>query len=511
MSQQAPASSAAMNEQQELYKWLKTEYNELFKLQESIKTTEANAQKKPGGITAADKEVQTKYQTRFAAYQMKLGEYHKCQKSILESSNSSSSSSQKQQQGANGAQQQQKISGTAATGVKQKIKAGEKKSADPMTSTANTTFDPYTRGSKERQHQLSSVTTKFRASDLKGMEIKTGDGVDDYSAKGEYIFSYEEIRGSLLKRCMELGMEQRRGMTLWNEYWNGLRKFLLYRISKTEFEVLMLDELKLPSDVLSLHNCLLGSILSNARSGVTAKENVSLLPYLCTGDEIQEFSDSSNNVAEQKPATGGVDATERAFLPLVTRDCLEGGVVMNNKPASADGAGEAGPGTKKRSSGVVQIVNRIHGSVLAARPLLKPPPVVQTQQVAVKGVKKGGSAPAKSTAVTASSDSGKSSVQPSSGNSNSGDKAIRAKDSKESGHAAGAAPTSEARPGMRRSRDSLVSLESGGGGSSAKVARTSANTSGDDAEARGVSGTRSGLRLAAGAEAEPSRPRRSTR
>ena len=89
-------SKDAMNEQQELYNWLKTEYGELYKQQELIRAIDANAQQKPGGVTAADKEMQVQYQKRFAAYQVKLEKYHKCQKSILESSKSSSSS-QKQQ------------------------------------------------------------------------------------------------------------------------------------------------------------------------------------------------------------------------------------------------------------------------------------------------------------------------------------------------------------------------------------------------------------------------------
>ena len=105
--------AAEMKEQQELYSWLRIEYAELFKQQEELKLKEKekNANSK---AVAAMKQLQNEYQTRFAAYQVKLAKYHECQKLILASSAASSSSS------SSSSQKEQHRSGSRQKGMKAK-------------------------------------------------------------------------------------------------------------------------------------------------------------------------------------------------------------------------------------------------------------------------------------------------------------------------------------------------------------------------------------------------------
>ncbi len=65
---------------------------------------------------------------------------------------------------------------------------------------------------------------------------------------------YETPRGEILMRCLQLGAERRQGSRVWHRYWKGLREFISHRLSKREFDELLLDSLYLPADVIELHN-----------------------------------------------------------------------------------------------------------------------------------------------------------------------------------------------------------------------------------------------------------------
>merc|ERR1711871_278944 len=65
--------------------------------------------------------------------------------------------------------------------------------------------------------------------------------------------------------------------------------------------------------------------MSNALSGVTAKANVPLLPYLCTRAEVEQYSKLSAENAENKlkgASTSEISSFD-IFSPLVIPDCLK--------------------------------------------------------------------------------------------------------------------------------------------------------------------------------------------
>ena len=478
MSQKTPHLSAEMLEQQELYSWLRGEYAELYIQQEQLKKKEMAKHVTPQAA-AAIKQLQIAYQTRFAAYQAKLEKYHKCQKLILASSTAVASSLQKQpvtNQQTNAATGT-KTSSTAATGAKK-----AKSDANAMNNRIlASTFETYGGEDQQRQpKETSALETKMRVTAVKAVAIKSCPQ-DNTGVEVGYIFGYEELRSSLLKRCMELGIQRNKGMAIWNEYWDGLRKFLLYRISKPEFEVLLLHQLNLPNDVICLHNCFIGSIMSNVRSGLTAKANIPLLPYVCTHAEIQQYSTGEAGVKSTRDAASS-GQIEMVFFPLVSPDCLDrAGGASQNSAADAEGKDSASdqPGTTALSQGIVQAVNRIHGDVLAVR---TPLPDVEPQNApggaqAVKAKTKKISATAPSTTIVGATYNGRN-ARADVHERNEGTSANHSE--------------SMSSAGLRRSRDLLMSLDSASGTAS-KVAKTA---NGDSADARGVSGTRSGLRLA---------------
>ena len=68
-------SKRQQERQQELYSWLQIEYARLLQLQEAIKKNKEGSH--------AHARLHEEYKTRHSAYQMKLGEYHQCQQTIL--------------------------------------------------------------------------------------------------------------------------------------------------------------------------------------------------------------------------------------------------------------------------------------------------------------------------------------------------------------------------------------------------------------------------------------------
>ena len=83
---------------------------------------------------------------------------------------------------------------------------------------------------------------------------------------------YGPVRSQLMQEIMMLG-----GWTLWHEYWNGLRNYLLGRMSKRDFDALMLSAPLV--SVTPLHNLLMQTVLCNIANGALHLDSLPLLAH----------------------------------------------------------------------------------------------------------------------------------------------------------------------------------------------------------------------------------------
>ena len=221
--------------------------------------------------------------------------------------------------------------------------------------------------------RMSSIVElgKRPARDYRGLEVMPE------TEKPTYEDRYEELRGKILKLCLDLGRERGCGLTLWYGYWNGLRDFILYRKSRQEFELLLVDQLALPIEVLQLHNSLIATVLLNIRAEETLQSNVEFLPHILTEDEVailrasHRVDISKGQFASAKPLSSSVDMDEdgeEQFFPLLDAVSWHNG--RENSKSSRPETVLAG-GRVTVDEEFVKFVNSLHGDVLGARPVLE--------------------------------------------------------------------------------------------------------------------------------------------
>jgi hypothetical protein len=409
--------SGDMEEQTKLYNWLRDEYTELFKQQGMIRAQEKEKPSSNARVLAANKEFAVQYQKRYAVYQNKLAQYHQCQQTILQTTakgqamqmakqgqapqggatSQTQSLAQRAQASSSSSGQAQIKTHTSTTSVAQshpKSQAHQpttngyiatvKQAASSSVVKCNTSeivkraapapkkdeneaaFEHFNKGENGAGQRTVS---KIPVTDLAKVKVST-----EVVTLGKYTACYEDIRGQLLKRCMEMGVANRKGMSIWHAYWDGFRNFLLYRIGKAEFDELIVRELKFPRDMLSLHNHLVSALMVNIRSGATAVENVALLPYLCTNSEIQEYSEGTEKNSGSKVYTDHTeednyeDITSNIFSPIANSACMSsshsGAETVPFSEETKEGHQEFREST---SVNIARLVDSIHGKVLETR------------------------------------------------------------------------------------------------------------------------------------------------
>ena len=123
----------------------------------------------------------------------------------------------------------------------------------------------------------SIVTDKLRS---KSGKISSSVQIHEDNIANTVHYSYqqyEQPRGELLRRCLLLGTQRNQGSRVWHRYWTGLRDFITIKLSKREFDELLLVKLALPSDLIELHNRFVIQILSNIRSAQTCSDYLRLV------------------------------------------------------------------------------------------------------------------------------------------------------------------------------------------------------------------------------------------
>jgi hypothetical protein len=404
-----------MEEQTKLYNWLRDEYTELFKQQGVIRAQEKEKPSTNARVLAANKEFSVQYQKRYAVYQNKLAQYHQCQQTILQTTakvqamqlakqgqapqggapSHTQSQAQRAQASSSSSGQAQAKTHTSTTSVAQshpKSQAQQPTTNGHIATARAAASSSVAKGNssevmkraapapkkdeneaafehfnKEETGVGQRTVSKIPVGDLARVKVST-----EVATSGKYTACYEDIRGQLLKRCMEMGVANRKGMSIWHAYWDGFRNFLLYRIGKAEFDELIVRELKFPRDVLSLHNHLVSALMVNIRSGVTAVENVALLPYLCTNSEIQDYSEATEKMSGSSVHTeedNYEDNTSNIFSPIANNACMSSSHSgAETVPFSEETKEEYTGSCENTSVNIARLVDSIHGKVLETRP-----------------------------------------------------------------------------------------------------------------------------------------------
>ena len=385
-------SRRQQQKQQELYTWLQAEYSRLVQQQEAIKKHKEGS----GAHTRLHEE----YKRRHSAYQVNLGEYHKCQQAILNAvkrggfaaqTSSSSAGATAAPAGAGAKSKPAAATRSSSTHVR-KVGGTNKRTMQPqhqqyqqqkhhkqneqmlIEATQETTKDGPSLSVEVNSRMRSVIAMGKRpASDYRGLEVRPEAEILEYQDR------YDDLRGRILQRCLELGRERGCGMALWHGYWNGLRAFVLYRISRQEFESLLVEELALPPDILQLHNSLIATVLLNVRAKETPHSNLALIPYVLTEEEVSELrvpcgaAGSKAQASSSEPASSDIDGDDsgaQLFYPMLDaaswQSGRETGNSQRNKPNSALGEAPAPVDSK-----LGELVGSLHGDVLAVRPALE--------------------------------------------------------------------------------------------------------------------------------------------
>ena len=377
------AQRQQQNRQQELYTWLQAEYTLLVQQQEAIKKHKEGSE--------AHSRLHDEYKKRHSAYQVKLEEYHQCQQAILDAAKKAGGATQvPSSSGARGvtatATLTKRVAAKGAATVKSKPSEAVRASMSQVGkvgATKNTknaaqakaqaqaqmhqqqrqmdqAVEPAERPmlSAEMSGRMRAVVAQGKrpATDYRGLEI-----IEDTP---EYQDRYQELRWKILQRCLDLGKERKCGTTLWHGYWNGLRAFILYRTSRQEFEFLLVKQLALPADVLRLHNSLIATLLMNIRAAATSHLNVALLPYVLTEEEIGELRPGAVEAeAMEREESGGGNKEAPLFFPLLDGASWREDSSQHIKPEPIVEEALVAADTVLGA-----LVSSLHGDVLAARP-----------------------------------------------------------------------------------------------------------------------------------------------